>query len=119
MGSSETHQFRNDLRRLTKKYRSLAEDLKEFRKVIDAVPCGTSRHFAVLHDTGDLKIIKARLFCRYLRGSSLRVIYAYREQGECIEFIELYFKGEKGMEDVGRIRAYIADRAGSKEEYEF
>lgn len=110
MGSSETHQFKNDLKRLLKKCRSLAEDLEEFKKVAAIVPCGNSRHFAVLHDAGNLKIIKARLFCRYLRGSSLRVIYAYNEKRGLVELIELYFKGEKGNDDAGRIRAYMGGR---------
>jgi len=42
-----------------------------------------------------------------LKGSSLRIIYAYYEEDQNIEFIELYFKGDKENEDRDRIATYI------------
>jgi len=35
------------------------------------------------------------LACKYLRNSSLRVIYAYFIHERRVDFIELYFKGDK------------------------
>jgi mRNA-degrading endonuclease RelE of RelBE toxin-antitoxin system len=101
-------EFQKELNRLTKKYRSLPEDLQEFINVISAVPLGNKKHFNIIRQAGVLRIIKARLFCRYLKGSSLRIIYAYSEQNRRIEFIELYHKGDKENEDSARIEKYLS-----------
>jgi len=45
--------------------------------------------------------------CRALRRRALRVIYAYFEQEQRIEFIEIYFKGDKENEDRKRIKEYL------------
>lgn len=112
MNFSETAEFSKDLKRLVKKYRSLLEDLEEFKRVVAAVPLGSSKHFAVLHHRGDVRIIKARLFCRYLKGSSaLRIVYAYHEKVRLISFVELYFKGEGARENVIRIQRYLNETA--------
>ena len=83
-----------------------------FKLLLSKEPLGLGRHFAVLHKLPGFSIIKARLACKYLKNSSssLRVIYAYHadtNQIELIEFIELYFKGEKVREDEQRIQDYI------------
>ncbi|GAH23033.1 unnamed protein product, partial [marine sediment metagenome] len=44
---------------------------------------------------------------RYLKGSSLRIIYAYCENKQKVEFIQLYFKGGKENEDNNRIKNYL------------
>lgn len=107
MNFRETEEFEKEVKRLSKKYKSLDEDLKEFKKVVSVIPLGTGKHFAVLHVHGTVQIVKARLFCRYLKGSSLRVIYAFDMQKEQVEFIEIYFKGDKENEDRGRIEGYV------------
>jgi mRNA-degrading endonuclease RelE of RelBE toxin-antitoxin system len=101
-------EFQKELKRLTKKYRSLPEDLQEFNNVISTVPLGNNKHFITIRQTDVLRIIKARLFCRYLKGSSLRIIYAYFEHNQRIEFIELYHKGDKENEDSDRIEQYLS-----------
>lgn len=103
MNFSETPKFTKDLKHLSKKYRSLPEDFSEFKKVVAAVPFGSSKHFTVLRQHGDIDVIKARLFCKYLRGTSLRVVYAYDKQAKQIVFIELYFKGDQERESHERI----------------
>ena len=45
--------------------------------------------------------------CRALRDRSLRTIYGYLEQEQRIDFIEIYFKGEKENEDRERIKEYL------------
>jgi len=57
------------------------------------------------------KIYKARKFpCRALKGkgaaSGLRIIYAYYENEDVIEFVEIYYKGEKENENRERILRY-------------
>ncbi len=107
MNFNETDDFSKDFKRLSKKYKSLADDLLEFKKVVSKFPLGISKHFVVLIAKETVKIIKGRLFCRYLKGSSMRIIYAYCESKHMIEFIQLYFKGEKESEDRNRIKNYI------------
>ncbi len=50
------------------------------------------------------------MVCRALRDCSLRVVYAYFEQNQQIEFIEIYFKGEKESEDRERIKEYLKNQ---------
>ncbi len=107
MNFNEINYFTKDFKRLSKKYKSLPDDLLEFKKVISEFPLGRGKHFIILTATEAVKIIKARLFCRYLKGSSLRIIYAYKETKQVIEFIELYSKNEKEREDNERIRDYL------------
>lgn len=107
MNFNELPEFQKEYKRLGKKYKSLANDLKEFRNVVSVIPFGNSKHFNVITQNEVFCIVKARLFCRYLKGSSLRIIYAYCGQEQRIEFIELYFKGDKENEDRARIEDYV------------
>ncbi len=108
MTFDELPEFQKDCKRLGKKYKSLADDLKEFRNVVSVVPLGNCKHFIIIAQTKNLYIIKARLFCRYLKGSSLRVIYAYFEQEQRVEFIKVYFKGDKENENNDIIMKYLS-----------
>lgn len=124
MNFSATNEFLKDFKRLSKKYRSLPDDLLEFKKIVSKIPLGSGKHFVVLRENEEVnpvrssgrsprptsngvKILKARLFCKYLRGASLRITYAYIEKSTAIFFIELYFKGEQVNEDKGRISDFL------------
>jgi hypothetical protein len=100
--------FEKECKRLQKKYQSLDTDLEEFKKVIAIIPLGNSKHFTIIKDSDEMSILKARLFCRYLKGSSLRIIYSYNRKTNHITFIELYFKGEKENEDRERIEGFMS-----------
>lgn len=100
-------EFLKDFKKLSKKFKTLDNDLLEFKKVLNESPLGIGKHFNTIIRTENLCIIKARLFCKYLKGSSLRIIYVYLEKEQKIEFIELYFKGGKENEDRGRIKVYL------------
>jgi hypothetical protein len=104
---NELPEFSREFKRFFKKYKSLSNDLEEFKRVIDVVPLGNSKHFNVITKNEQYASVKARLFCRYLKGSSLRIIYAFHHQSCKVDFIELYFKGEKANEDCERIKEYI------------
>lgn len=108
MNFNETDEFAKTFKRLSKKYRSLPDDLLEFKKVVSELPLGSGKHFVILHSEEEVKIIKARLFCRYLRGASLRIIYAYEEAKTTIDFIELYFKGEQVNENRQLIKEFLS-----------
>ena len=89
MTFDELPEFEKERKRLARKYRSLSEDLLEFRNVVSVVPLGNRKHFAVIARDENVCIVKARLFCQYLKGSSLRIIYSYCEQDQRIEFRNL------------------------------
>ena len=99
--------FNKDYKRLAKKYRSLDNDLKIFKDALEISPTGQSNNSQIVHDGGNVKIVKSRLFCRYLKGQTLRIVYAFHQIENKICFIEIYFKGNKENENRGRIREYI------------
>ena len=107
MSFNELPEFTKEFIRLEKKYRSLSEDLNQFKCVIEVVPLGNSKHFNIITKNNQCVILKARLFCRYLKGSSIRIIYAYDEKHFAITFIEIYSKSDKVNEDFERIREYL------------
>lgn len=100
-------EFRRKLKKLSRKYGTLNDDLKLFKEVLLSSPTGFGNNFTVLHSTKIIKIVKARMACRSLRNNSLRIIYAYVEHEEKIEFIEIYYKGNKENENLGRIKGYL------------
>lgn len=106
-------EFKKDFKKLSKKFRTLDEDLNAFitnqlklthKKNID------NRGVIRISDLGieNPQIYKAKKFaCKALKGkgaaSGIRVIYAYYEEEDVIEFIEIYYKGDKVNEDRDRI----------------
>jgi len=112
-------EFEKDLKKLIKRFRTLKDDLDIF----------TEKQLRLFHKLGvdnkgivqisDLgiaypKVYKARKFaCRSLKGrgyaSGIRVIYAYFEDEDCVEFIEIYYKGDKKNEDSERILRYYSN----------
>ncbi|MFH1780452.1 MAG: hypothetical protein ABH841_00360 [Candidatus Nealsonbacteria bacterium] len=107
MNFNELFEFTKEFKRLSKKYKSLPDDLDEFKRIITVVPLGNGKHFNVITKNEKCAIIKARLFCRYLKGSSLGIIYAFHCQSDNVDFIEIYFKGEKENEDRERVKNYL------------
>ena len=100
-------EFEKEFNRLFKKYKTLDDDFEKFRKVLLATPTGIGKNFIIIHSSSSVKIVKARMACRALRDRSLRIIYAYRVAVSKVEFIEIYFKGEKENEDRERIKEYL------------
>lgn len=107
--------FERDIKKLLKRFRSLEDDLDNFIKTELAL-----FHKLRIDNKGVVqmaglgiqgpRIYKARKFaCRALKGkgahSGIRVIYAYIEQNDKIELIEIYYKGDKKNEDRERIIA--------------
>lgn len=104
---SRLPEFEKELKRLSKKYPSLCEDLEKFETVIAVYPTGVGKNFSIIHSSDALKVVKARLACRSLRDRSIRIIYAYHDAVATFMHLELYFKGEKENEDYERVREYI------------
>jgi mRNA-degrading endonuclease RelE of RelBE toxin-antitoxin system len=106
-------EFERDMKKLTKRFRSLNDDLENFIKTELRL-----FHKLRIDNKGVVqiaglgiqgpKVYEARKFaCRALKGkgahSGIRVIYAYLEGSDSIELIEIYYKGDKGSEDRERI----------------
>lgn len=109
-------EFEKDLKKLSKKYRTLEDDLETFTNTqLQSFHKLKQDNRGVLpiSDIGISypKIYKAKKFaCRSLKGkgvtSGIRVIYAYYEKEDIIEFVEIYYKGDKENEDRERILRY-------------
>jgi len=105
MNFKNTIEFQKDFKKLFKKFKSLENDLVEFKKILNESPIGIGKHFNLITKSESIYIIKARFFCKNLKKKDLRIIYAYIENR--IEFIEMYFKGDKENEDRDRIKKYL------------
>lgn len=107
----ESSEFKKEFKKLKKKYKSLDKDLENLESVIKAFPKGNgSKHWRILHEINKIIICKVRMQCLYLKRKSFRVIYMYdykTEGVEFIEFIEIFFKGNKESENKQRIKKYL------------
>ena len=109
MTFEELNEFRKDLKRLLKKYRSLNDDLKIVRKVLRVEPIERPP-FSFRIDGLGIKtcVIKVKkIACKSLKGrgvnTGLRLIYAHFEEEQRIVFVELYHKNNRENEDRERI----------------
>jgi len=109
----ELPQFKRDFKQLKKRFPSLDEDFRTFKntqlKLYHALRMGNEGIFPIegLGITYPV-IYKAKKFaCKSLKGkgvrSGIRVIYAYFKEEHRIEFIEIYYKGDKTNENRERI----------------
>ncbi len=103
-------EFEKEFKRLFKKYRTLDDDLENFKKILITTPTGIGKNFVIVSSSQTVKIVKARMACRALRDRSLRIVYSYIEPERRIDFIEIYFKGEKENEDRERIKEYLKNQ---------
>jgi len=112
---SRLPEFDKDMKRLLKRFRTLEEDLKIFIGNQLNLFHKLNRDNKGIVRLADIqqenpKIYKSRKFaCRSLFGgaySGIRVIYAYFEEIDKIELIEIYYKGDKKNEDRKRIFKY-------------
>ena len=106
-------EFEKDFKKLAKRFKTLDDDIETFinRQLKLTHKLGIDNK-GVVHISGlgieIPKIYKAKKFaCKALKGrggmSGIRIIYAYYEKEDVIEFIEIYFKGDKANEDKKRI----------------
>jgi len=113
-------EFEKDLKKLLKKFRTLEEDLETFVQnqlnLYHKLHIDNKGIFPI-SDLGIIypKIFKAKKFAsRSLKGkgvaSGIRIIYAYFEQEDVIELVEIYYKGKKENEDRNRVLKYYRDR---------
>jgi hypothetical protein len=113
---SHVREFERDMKKLSKRFGTLHEDLGTFLKValyafhrLNIDSGGIVR----ISDLGfeSPSIYKAKKFaCRTLKGkgarSGIRIVYVYFDKEDRIEFIEVYYKGDKENEDREKIMKY-------------
>ena len=116
MTFDELIEFKKDLKKLLKNYRTLNEDLEVVKKVLALTPQERPPFSFGIDNLGlETCVIKIKkIACKALKGrgvnSGLRLIYAHFEaeylpagQAGKITFIELYHKNDKENEDRERI----------------
>ncbi len=113
---SHVREFEKDLKKFVRRFPSLEEDLQTFVKVALSAFHKQKIDSKGIFPIPDLgvscpRIYKARKFaCRSLKGkgvqSGIRIIYAYYEEQDRIEFVEIYYKGDMENEDRERIQRY-------------
>lgn len=103
----QSPEFEKELKKLSKKYRSLPKDLKDLEGVLESCPTGLGKNFTIVHSAESVKIVKVRLACESLHDRTIRVVYAYHDNTFEFMYIEIYFKGDKENEDRMRIEKYL------------
>jgi len=113
----ETPEFQKDFKRLLKKFKSLEDDLGLVKiAAIELFHIQKVNNLSVFPIQGfcteEIQIYKIKKFaCKVLKGrgskSGIRIIYAFHCVNLKIDFIEMYFKGEKENEDRERIKDYL------------
>ncbi|MFO7614776.1 MAG: hypothetical protein R6W71_09075 [Bacteroidales bacterium] len=102
-------EFRKDMKRLLKRYRTLNDDLEVVMTILKKKPDERPPFSYRIEGLGlETCIIKVKkIACKSLKGSGVnsgfRLIYAYFPYGQRIVFIELFHKNEKLNEDRKRI----------------
>jgi mRNA-degrading endonuclease RelE of RelBE toxin-antitoxin system len=106
-------EFEKEFKKLLKKFQSLEEDLDVFidKQLVPTHKLGVDNG-GVVRIAGlgieEPKVYKAKKFaCKSLKGkgaqSGIRIIYSYSSTRDVVEFIEIYYKGDKENEDRARI----------------
>jgi hypothetical protein len=114
-----TPEFAKDLKRLTKRYRTLPSDLETLQKAAIEL-----NHLLKIDNQACLEIpgcvtdtaaaFKVKKFpCRSLKGkgarSGLRLTYIFIPAEQRILLVELYYKGEQSNENRERILRYLTN----------
>ena len=109
-------EFEKDFKKLKKRFKTLDDDIETFiNRQLKLTHKLEVQNKGVVPISGlgieTPRIYKAKRFaCKALKGrggmSGIRIIYAYYEKEDVIEFIEIYFKGDKANEDTQRITKY-------------
>lgn len=122
----ETDGFQKNIKQLLKKYRTLKEDLEVVKRdAIFLYHIGRLGSDGIVRkiDNGSIfpipgfcseqvNVYKIKKFaCKSIKGkgckSGIRVIYAFHSSTSKVDFIEIYYKGEKENEDRDRIKNYL------------
>ena len=113
MKFDELDEYQKDLKDLLKKYRTLNDDIKVVKQVLEFMPDERPPFSYRINNLGiETCVIKVKkIACKSLKGrgvnSGLRLIYAHFPDEQRIVFVELYHKNYKESEDRERILHYF------------
>ena len=106
--------FDKEMKKLLKRFRTLDEDLQTFIDVQLKLFHKLGIDNNAVEQISDLgidepKVYKVKKFaCKALKGkgvqSGIRIIYSFFKEIDKIEFVEIYYKGDKENEDRERIK---------------
>lgn len=115
-------EFDREVKRLSKKWRSLPDDLNDAKIQINSLYVGedeadlieyraaffNNKRASILNLSKDVEVVKMRLDVAALsRNDKVRLIFVAIKSRNEIKFIELFAKNEKSREDQKRIRKYL------------
>lgn len=109
MKFDELEEYKKDLKGLLKKYRTLNDDIKVVKQVLEVMPYERPPFSFRIDNLGiETCVIKVKkIACKALKGrgvnSGLRLVYAHFPDDQRIVFIEMYHKNDKENEDRQRI----------------
>ena len=113
MTFEELAEFKKDLKKLSRKYRTLNDDFDIVKKVLKVYPGERPPFSFRIEGLGiqDCVIKVKKIASKSFKGkgvnSGFRIIYAHFEIEQRIVFIEIYHKADKEIEDRERIKKYF------------
>lgn len=126
MEYDELEEFKKDLKKLSKRYKSLKDDIEIIKKVLNVNPAARPPFSFNINGLGikDCIIKVKKIACKSLKGkginTGLRLVYAHFEKRVVVDengketemtakiiFIELYHKNDKANENKERILKYF------------
>ena len=109
MKFEELKELKKDIKKISKKYRSISEDIEVVKKVLDVSPYERPPFSYRIDGIGvesciiKIKKIASKSFKGKGVNSGFRIIYAHFEKEDKIVLIEVYHKSDKEIEDKKRI----------------
>ncbi len=113
MQFEELTEYTKDVQRLSRKYRTLKDDLNTVKKVVQISPAARPPFSFRIDGLGieDCVIKVKKIASKSFKGkgvnSGFRLVYAYFEEQQKVIFIELYHKSKKASEDRARIKTHF------------
>ena len=114
----QTPEFKEDLKALSKRWRSLESDIASAEAALRVIYSGEEeiyRQFfalnraTVITKTETAEAVKMRLDCKSIgNDKKTRLVFVAVKTEGTIKFVELYAKNEKPREDPGRIKKYLS-----------
>ena len=107
----ELNEFKKDIKKLSKKFRTLRDDISTIKKVLDIRPDERPPFSYRIDGLGiktciiKIKKIASKSFKGKGINSGFRLIYAHFEEENRIVLIEVYHKSVKEKEDKKRIQS--------------
>jgi hypothetical protein len=122
MNFDYSFEFKNELKRLAKKWRSLPEDIETAKTYIEGLYNSddkeklkevrtaffNGKRATIIQQTSSLEVVKMRLDVRALSANDkVRIVFIAIINAQSVTFIEIFAKNQKNREDTKRIKNYL------------